>query len=117
MNSYIYLDHAASSPMHDNVIDAMTTAMQQVYGNASSIHGIGREARKYLDNAREILAQSIGAQPGEIIITSGGTEADNTAILVLFMHGLLKGSILLPHKLNITRCYILVKSLSEMALM
>ncbi|MFJ3386537.1 cysteine desulfurase family protein [Lysinibacillus sp. NPDC086135] len=80
MNSYIYLDHAASSPMNDKVIDAMTTAMQQVYGNASSIHGIGREARKYLDNAREILAQSIGAQPGEIIITSGGTEADNTAI-------------------------------------
>ncbi|MGY3187898.1 cysteine desulfurase family protein [Lysinibacillus sp. TE18511] len=80
MNSYIYLDHAASSPMNDQVIEAMTTAMQKVYGNASSIHGAGREARKYLDDAREELAKSIGAQPGEIIITSGGTEADNTAI-------------------------------------
>ncbi|MFJ7734327.1 cysteine desulfurase family protein [Lysinibacillus sp. NPDC097231] len=81
MNSYIYLDHAATSPMNDKVINAMTTAMQNVFGNASSIHGAGREARKYLDDAREILAKSIGAQPGEIILTSGGTEADNTAIL------------------------------------
>ncbi|WDV05674.1 cysteine desulfurase family protein [Lysinibacillus irui] len=80
MNSYIYLDHAATSPMNGQVIEAMTTAMQQVFGNASSIHGAGREARKYLDDAREVLANSIGAQAGEIILTSGGTEADNTAI-------------------------------------
>ncbi|MEF7494189.1 cysteine desulfurase family protein [Lysinibacillus sphaericus] len=81
MNSYIYLDHAATSPMNGQVIEAMTTAMQQVFGNASSIHGAGREARKFLDDARDILAKSIGAQAGEIIFTSGGTEADNTAIL------------------------------------
>ncbi|MFJ7697125.1 cysteine desulfurase family protein [Lysinibacillus fusiformis] len=81
MNSYIYLDHAATSPMNGQVIEAMTTAMQHVFGNASSIHGAGREARKYLDDARDILAKSIGAQAGEIIFTSGGTEADNTAIL------------------------------------
>ncbi|MGY4796645.1 cysteine desulfurase family protein [Lysinibacillus fusiformis] len=81
MNSYIYLDHAATSPMNGQVIEAMTTAMQQVFGNASSIHRAGREARKYLDDARELLANSIGAQAGEIIFTSGGTEADNMAIL------------------------------------
>ena len=81
MNSYIYLDHAATSPMNGQVIEAMTTAMQHVFGNASSIHGAGREARKYLDDAREVLANSIGAHAGEIIFTSGGTEADNTAIL------------------------------------
>ncbi|WP_312128382.1 cysteine desulfurase family protein [Lysinibacillus capsici] len=81
MNSYIYLDHAATSPMNGQVIEAMTTAMQQVFGNASSIHKAGREARKYLDDARELLAKSIGAQAGEIIFTSGGTEADNMAIL------------------------------------
>ncbi|WP_342533045.1 cysteine desulfurase family protein [Lysinibacillus sp. FSL K6-0057] len=81
MNSYIYLDHAATSPMNGQVIEAMTTAMQQVFGNASSIHRAGREARKYLDDARELLAKSIGAQAGEIIFTSGGTEADNMAIL------------------------------------
>lgn len=81
MNSYIYLDHAATSPMNGQVIEAMTTAMQHIFGNASSIHGAGREARKYLDDAREVLANSIGAHAGEIIFTSGGTEADNTAIL------------------------------------
>ncbi|WP_342441070.1 cysteine desulfurase family protein [Lysinibacillus sp. FSL K6-0075] len=81
MSSYIYLDHAATSPMNGQVIEAMTTAMQQVFGNASSIHRAGREARKYLDDARELLAKSIGAQAGEIIFTSGGTEADNMAIL------------------------------------
>lgn len=81
MNSYIYLDHAATSPMNGQVIEAMTTAMQEVFGNASSIHKAGREARKYLDDARELLARSIGAQAGEIIFTSGGTEADNMAIL------------------------------------
>ncbi|MEY2354960.1 cysteine desulfurase family protein [Lysinibacillus capsici] len=81
MNSYIYLDHAATSPMNGQVIEAMTTAMQEVFGNASSIHKAGREARKYLDDARELLAKSIGAQAGEIIFTSGGTEADNMAIL------------------------------------
>lgn len=81
MNSYIYLDHAATSPMNGQVIEAMTTAMQQVFGNASSIHKAGREARKYLDDARELLAKSIGAQAGEVIFTSGGTEADNMAIL------------------------------------
>jgi len=67
--------------MNGQVIEAMTTAMQQVFGNASSIHRAGREARKYLDDARELLAKSIGAQAGEIIFTSGGTEADNMAIL------------------------------------
>jgi len=81
MNSYIYLDHAATSPMNGQVIEAMTTAMKEVFGNASSIHKAGREARKYLDDARELLAKSIGAQAGEIIFTSGGTEADNMAIL------------------------------------
>ncbi|KOS67920.1 cysteine desulfurase [Lysinibacillus contaminans] len=80
MSSFIYLDHAATSPMDEKVIDAMTVAMREVYGNASSVHRAGREARKYIDNARDVLAQSIGAKPGEIILTSGGTEADNTAI-------------------------------------
>ena len=80
MSSFIYLDHAATSPMNDKVIDVMTVAMREVYGNASSVHGAGREARKHIDNARDVFAQSIGAKPGEIILTSGGTEADNTAI-------------------------------------
>lgn len=76
----IYLDHAATTPMAKVVIERMTEAMEQVYGNASSIHTAGREARKFLDEARTILAQSINASANEIIFTSGGTEADNMAI-------------------------------------
>lgn len=76
----IYLDHAATSPMAPEVIETMTEAMRTVYGNASSIHTAGRTARKELDAAREILAKQLSVQPGEIVLTSGGTEADNTAI-------------------------------------
>lgn len=76
----IYLDHAATSPMHPQVIEVMTKAMNEVYGNPSSIHTAGRAARKVLDDARTVLAKAIGAKDNEIIITSGGTEADNTAI-------------------------------------
>ena len=66
-HEFIYLsDHAATSPMNGQVIEAMTTAMQEVFGNASSIHKAGREARKYLDDARELLAKSIGAQAGKL---------------------------------------------------
>ena len=76
----IYLDHAATTPMAKEVIARMTEAMERVYGNASSIHTAGREARKFLDEARSILAHSINASMNEIIFTSGGTEADNMAI-------------------------------------
>lgn len=76
----IYLDHAATSPMHPDVIEEMTKAMAQTFGNPSSIHTVGRAARKVLDDARAVLADAIGAKDTEIIITSGGTEADNSAI-------------------------------------
>ncbi|WP_010303516.1 cysteine desulfurase family protein [Kurthia senegalensis] len=76
----IYLDHAATSPMHPEVIQAMTDVMTTVYGNPSSIHGIGRHARKYLDEARALIAHSIGAKDHEIVLTSGGSEADNLAV-------------------------------------
>ncbi|MFD6441543.1 cysteine desulfurase family protein [Peribacillus sp. NPDC060186] len=77
----IYLDHAATSPMHPNVIDKMMTVMSHDFGNPSSIHAFGREARHVLDEARLSIATSIGAGRNEIIFTSGGTEADNTAII------------------------------------
>ncbi|MBK3493378.1 cysteine desulfurase [Viridibacillus sp. YIM B01967] len=76
----IYLDHAATSPMHPDVIKKMTELMGTVFGNASSIHSVGRNARKYLDDAKTIFARSIGANDHEIIMTSGGSEADNLAI-------------------------------------
>src|SRR5690554_2111094 len=76
----IYLDHAATSPVHPEVIDVMTKSMASVIGNPSSIHKVGRDARKVLDDARIVLANAIGAKDSEIIFTSGGTESDNTAI-------------------------------------
>ncbi|MFB5283837.1 cysteine desulfurase family protein [Peribacillus asahii] len=77
----IYLDHAATSPMHPNVIDKMMTVMKSEFGNPSSIHAFGRQARHVLDEARMGIAASIGAERNEIIFTSGGTEADNTALI------------------------------------
>ena len=76
----IYLDHAATSPMHPEVVETFSASLSEVFGNPSSIHGTGREARKVLDEARNILANSINADDPEIIFTSGGTEADNLAI-------------------------------------
>ncbi|MBM7649014.1 cysteine desulfurase [Bacillus ectoiniformans] len=76
----IYLDHAATSPVHPEVIEVMTEQLSKVYGNPSSIHSFGREARHVVDRARTTIARSIQAKFNEIIFTSGGTEADNLAI-------------------------------------
>lgn len=76
----IYLDHAATTPMHPKVAEKIFEAHNVNFGNASSIHSFGREARHLLDQARETMAASIGAKQNEIIFTSGGTEADNMAL-------------------------------------
>lgn len=76
----IYLDHAATTPMHPRVIEKMVDVMNHTFGNPSSIHSFGREARHQIDIARAGLARSIGAKENEIIFTSGGTEADNMAL-------------------------------------
>jgi cysteine desulfurase len=77
----IYLDHAATTPVHPEVLSAMVKVMEAEYGNPSSIHHFGREARKILDDTRHALALSIGTKANNIIFTSGGTEADNLAII------------------------------------
>ncbi len=77
----IYMDHAATSPMHPEVIEKMIPYMSEVFGNPSSIHYFGRESRHALDRARKTIANSIHAKENEIIFTSGGTEADNTALI------------------------------------
>ncbi|GAA0334397.1 cysteine desulfurase family protein [Bacillus carboniphilus] len=76
----IYLDHAATSPVHPDVIERITSVMQEIYGNPSSIHSFGRRARQIVDDARTTIAKSIGCKYNELIFTSGGTEADNLAI-------------------------------------
>ena len=76
----IYLDHNATTPVHPEALKAMLPFLGATYGNPSSIHFLGREARAALDDARERLAKLLGAKPGEIVFTGSGTEADNHAI-------------------------------------
>ncbi|GAC90855.1 cysteine desulfurase [Anoxybacillus flavithermus NBRC 109594] len=87
----IYLDHAATSPVHPQVVEAMVPYMITYFGNPSSIHSFGRETRRALDEARETIAKTIGAKANEIIFTSGGTEADNLAIIGVAMANREKG--------------------------
>lgn len=77
----VYLDHTATTPLDPDVLEAMRPYFNDIYGNASSIHQFGREARAALDRSRETIAGLVGAKAGEIFFTSGGTEADNAAIL------------------------------------
>jgi cysteine desulfurase len=79
----VYLDHAATSPMPPSVLDAYTDALR-VVGNPASIHGAGQAARDLLETGRDAVAASIGADPAEIVLTGGGTEAVNLAIKGLF---------------------------------
>jgi len=76
----IYLDHAATTPLRREVLDAMLPLLTETFGNPSSAHAPGRKARAALDEAHETVAGCIGAEPREIIFTSGGTEASNLAI-------------------------------------
>ena len=76
----IYLDHAATTPMRPEILDVMRTYFLERFGNPSSLHTYGLEARKAIEDAREQIAHSIGATPPEIVFTSGGTESDNMAL-------------------------------------
>lgn len=77
----VYLDNAATTPMDDRVIAAMTDAMQNTFGNPSASHNLGRKAKGLLETSRRSIAKIINAQAKEIVFTSGGTEADNMAII------------------------------------
>src|SRR6266550_4289910 len=77
----VYLDHAATTPVRAEVLEAMLPFYGASFGNPSSVHRWGREARTALDEARERVARCLGALSDEICFTSGGTEADNIAIL------------------------------------
>jgi cysteine desulfurase len=79
----VYLDHAATTPMADAAIAAMTSSLSKI-GNPSSLHTQGRATRKDIEDAREVIAKSVGSLPSEIIFTGSGTEADNAAIKGLF---------------------------------
>jgi len=76
----VYLDHAGTTPLNPEVYSLMCEFMKNTFGNPSSIHSFGREAKKWMEKARRQVADLIGAEAGEITFTSGGTEADNLAI-------------------------------------
>ena len=89
MTKRIYLDHSATTPTDPAVGEAMLPYFSGTFGNASSIHSFGQDAKVALEKARRRVAALIGAQPAEIVFTSGGTEADNWAIkgAALFFEG------------------------------
>src|SRR5690242_10123643 len=76
----VYLDHCATTPLDERVLMAMMPYFTESYGNASSVHRFGQQARAAVDKARRQVASLIGARANEIVFTSGGTEANNLAI-------------------------------------
>ncbi|MDL4818732.1 cysteine desulfurase family protein [Actinomadura opuntiae] len=78
-----YLDHAATTPMLPEAIEAMTAELHEL-GNPSSLHAAGRRARRVVEESREIIAEAFDARPSEVVFTSGGTEADNLAVKGLY---------------------------------
>ncbi|MEI6508818.1 MAG: cysteine desulfurase family protein [Bacteroidota bacterium] len=76
----IYFDHAATTPLHPEVMEVMNEVMKNHFGNPSSIHALGRDTRTLVEDARKTVARLLNCSPGEIFFTSGGTESDNMAI-------------------------------------
>jgi cysteine desulfurase len=87
MPERFYFDHNATTPVSPEVFQAMAPVLTEVFGNASSIHSFGQQARQFLDHARREIAAMIGATAKEIVFTSGGTESDNTALFGFGRHG------------------------------
>jgi len=108
----IYLDNAASTQIHREVLDTMLPYLQELYGNPSSIHRYGRLAHKAIEKARKQVADLINADPSEIFFTSGGTESNNTALcgIALRNHGLQLITSSIEHDAILEPCKKLEKS-------
>ena len=87
----VYADNAATTKLSSTALQAMLPYFETVYGNPSSLHSAGQEAKEALENARQTVADCLGCEPREIIFTSGGSEADNQAILSAARYGERKG--------------------------
>ncbi|MCA9733471.1 cysteine desulfurase [candidate division KSB1 bacterium] len=109
----IYLDYAASTPVDPRVAEVMQDATMRVFGNASSIHGFGLQAKKILDETREIIASYLGAKNDEVFFTSGGTESNNLAIQGIARHNEQPGHIItsaIEHPSILETCRFLKKN-------
>ena len=85
-NDYLYLDHAATTPMRESALEAFKNAEEFAYANSSGGHGLSRRAKNLLEESRDFIASYFGAAPSEITFTSGGTEADNWVIKAPFIN-------------------------------
>jgi len=114
MKSRIYLDNSATTQVAEEVVEAMIPFMRDIYGNASSIHTFGQEARTAVEEARRQVAGLIGAEPREIVFTSGGTEADNAALWGVYRSGYRKGRHIvtssIEHPAVLATCKVLEES-------
>ena len=80
MTLSVYLDYNATAPLEEDAFRAMEPYLRDKFGNASSLHGYGRDARRAVEEAREKVANAVGAHPDEVVFTSSGTESNNTII-------------------------------------
>ncbi|MAG08753.1 cysteine desulfurase NifS [Candidatus Woesearchaeota archaeon] len=96
----VYLDHGATTPVDKEVVKAMQPYFTEKYGNASSLHSFGREAKEAMEKARKSVAKLINAEPKEIIFTSGGTEADNIAIKEIMFTNRNKGNHIITSRIE-----------------
>ena len=100
MGDIIYLDHAATTPVDEEVLDAMLPYLRDKFGSASTLYSLGREAREAVEEAREKVADLIGARPEEIYFTSGGSESDNWAVLGVAAAKAQKGKHIITSKIE-----------------
>ncbi len=113
MKKRIYMDHNATTPLREEVLEAMLPYLRDEFGNASSLHAFGIRARRAVETAREQVAAALGAQPREIIFTGCGTEADNQAIKGVAFANRSKGDYVITsrveHKAVLETCEYLEK--------
>lgn len=113
MSDITYLDHAATTPIDEQVLDAMLPYLRDKFGSASTLYSIGREARDVVEEAREKMAALIGAQPEEVYFTSGGTESDNWAVFGVAAAKATKGKHIITSKIEhhaiLEPCHLLEK--------
>jgi cysteine desulfurase len=117
----IYLDHSATTPLDPEVLEAMMPYFTDIYGNSSSVHSQGQQAARALEEAREKVAALLGAKPTELIFTSGGTEANNQAIITYMLNNRGKGNHIITsaveHHAVLHTCQFLAKQGFELTVL